>query len=186
MRSVLLAGLLLFTAGFGVLSSQGVAQVPGNAPVPMADIIARYEAFALAGDPARAAREDGRAPDRWGTVVPEAVEGRRAEAEALLADLARASDADPVDRGILEALLAFTILRAEHDIGRIPFTGDYGFHAEPVFAALRARILTTEDADAWLRRLADIDRYFAENIANMRRGVETGWTSYGDPLSVTV
>jgi len=186
MRSVLLAGLLLFTAGFGVLSSQGAAQVPWSAPVPMADIIARYEAFAQAGDPARAAREDGRAPDRWGNVVPGAVEGRRAEAEALLADLARASDADPVDRGILEALLAFTILRAEHDIGRIPFTGDYGFHAEPVFAALRARILTTEDADAWLRRLADIDRYFAENIANMRRGVETGWTSYGDPLSVTV
>ena len=48
------------------------------------------------------------------------------------------------------------------------FTGDWGFQAEPVFAAMQTRISTEAEGDAWIARLNDVPRYFAENVANMR------------------
>ncbi|MEM7768516.1 MAG: DUF885 domain-containing protein [Pseudomonadota bacterium] len=189
MRMLMLASV---TLGLVLAAcAQSPQPVPAAPPAPafegtLDDIIARYEAFELAGDPARAADEAGRAPDRWGDVTPETRTRRGQQAAVLLADLANAAGADPVDRAILEALLRYEVLGAERDLDRIPFTGDYGFHAEPVFAALRLRIESVEDADAWISRLDDTRRYFGEHIANMRRGISTGFTSHGDPLAVTI
>ncbi len=157
-----------------------------SAPAPLSDIIARYEAYVLDGDPARAAERAGRPADRWRDVGAGTLHARRQVAEALLADLEALDAGDPVDRAILAALLRRDIADQRHDLARIPFTGDYGFHAEPVFAALRAQIGSVGDAEAWIRRLDDVPRYFDQQVANMRRGIETGFTSHRDPLNVTI
>jgi uncharacterized protein (DUF885 family) len=52
-----------------------------------------------------------------------------------------------------------------------------------VFAALRLRIRTEADVDAWVQRLNDVPRFFAENRINMARGITTGWTANKDPLA---
>jgi len=184
MRFVILA---LAAACLGLASLADTPDAP-DTPVGEAfgELVARYEAYVREHDPARAADEEGRAPDRWSDVRPETLKAQREAAEALLSALAGEPGGDPVSRAILEALLTHDILAVRHDLARIPFTGDYGFHAEPVFAALRVRIDSVEDAEAWIRRLEDIGRYFDQQVANMRRGIETGFTSHGDPLDVTI
>jgi len=106
-------------------------------------------------------------------------------ARTLLEEIEATETERTVDAAILKRLLHDEILSADMDLGRIPFTGDWGFHAEPIFAAMRLRIKDEADAAAWVQRLDDVPRYFAENRVNMARGITTGWTSYKDPLATT-
>ncbi len=146
-------------------------------------LIQRYEAYVAAGDPDEAARRDGTAPRAWRSVTPEMIAARAAAASRLKAEIAAAADLDPVDRAILLRLLAADIRDARLDAARIPFVGDWGFQAEPVFAAMRLRLRSVADAEAWIARLRDVPRYFAENRTNMARGITTGWTAHADPLA---
>ncbi|MEM0985985.1 MAG: DUF885 domain-containing protein [Pseudomonadota bacterium] len=176
--------VFLLTATF-VSPTKAQAEPQTNVP-SLANIIERYIAYEINGDPARAADEDDRAPDRWRDVSPETLATRAEEAKSLREALDRVPEGNAIDQAILAALLDFDIVSAKHDLARIPFTGDYGFHAEPVFAALQTRVQSIEDAEAWISRLNDVPRYFDEHITNMRRGIETGFTAHSDPLSVTI
>lgn len=152
----------------------------------MTAIIADYEAYVRAHDPVEKARHEARAPDRWASVTPVAAEARMARAHALLARASAAAGPGNVDAAILKRLLSADMLAAQYDEGRIPFTGDWGFQAEPVFAALETEVNSVESAQAWIDRLDDVPRYFAEHEANMRRGLATGWTAHTDPLSTVI
>ncbi len=153
---------------------------------PVDAIISDYEAFRLQTDPGEAARRNSKAPRHWDTVTPEAVAQEAASAKALLQRLDSAEGARLIDIAILQHLLTERLIAARYDLARIPFTGDSGFHASPVFTAARLRIRTPEDAEAWIARLEDLPRYFDEQIANMRRGIDTGWTAHRDPLLTTI
>jgi uncharacterized protein (DUF885 family) len=168
---VLLAGLL-------ALAPLAVAD-------PLDPLIAEYESFVVAGDPGEAAREAGLAPTRWGHVRKPDVAARAAKARALLDEIEAAETSRTVDAAILKRLLTEEISAETFDTARIPFTGDWGFQAAPMFAAMRLRIQSEADADAWVQRLNDVPRYFAENRVNMARGITTGWTAYKDPLATT-
>jgi len=152
---------------------------------PLDPLIEAYEAFVRAGDPGEAARAEGAAPARWGAVRPSDIAARAAEAQALLAQIEASGTARTVDAAILKRLLTEEIRSQEFDTARIPFTGDWGFQAAPVFAALRLRIRNEADAESWIQRLNDVPRYFAENRTNMARGITTGWTANTDPLATT-
>lgn len=152
---------------------------------PLDPLIEAYESYVAAGNPDEAARAAGAAPTGWGHVRPPDVAARAATARALLEEIEAAQTVRTVDAAILKRLLADEISADELDTARIPFTGDWGFHAAPVFAALRLRIKSEADADAWVQRLNDVPRFFAENRVNMARGITTGWTSYKDPLDTT-
>ena len=136
---------------------------------PMDDLIAEYEAYVRDTSPAEAARAAGEAPSAWGNVTPEAVAERAARAEALRDAIAALETDRTTDQAILQRLLAVDIDDARYDAARIPFTGDWGFQAEPIFAAMQTKITTEAEGDAWIARLNDVPRYFAENVANMRR-----------------
>ena len=173
----------LFALAAGALTAvlaQGAAADPLDALIPA------YESYVDAVSPEDAAREENRAPDRWADVRPASIAAQTDAARALLKDVQKAETEHVIDQAILIRLLKSDINWAETDSARIPFTGDWGFQAEPVFAAMRTDIDSVESAEAWIARLNDVPRYFAENIENMRRGIETGWTANRDPLETVI
>ncbi len=58
----------------------------------------------------------------------------------------------------------------------MPLNSDSSFFAAIAMMPERTRFQTPDDAEAYLARLADIPRYFDQQIANMRTGLETGMT----------
>lgn len=168
-----ICGLLLIAAGPLALAD------------PLIPLISGYEAHVRAANPAEAAAEQGRPPTRWRDVSPAARSAQAGRAAALLAAIEAAPTARLTDQAILQRLLADELADHAHDAARIPFSGDWGFHAEPVFAAMRLRIRTEADALAWIARLNDVPRYLNAHRTNMLRGIDTGWTGHGDPLATT-
>lgn len=159
---------------------------PVVAADPLLPLIERYEAFAEEQNPERAAQARGEAPRSWPDLSLEASAARDAEAAALLGAIRGVETSRTIDRAILIRLLENARLEQAYDLGRIPFTGDWGFQSEPVFAALRLRLRSVEEAEAWIARLNDVPRYFAENRAAMERGIATGWTAHADPLATVM
>lgn len=153
---------------------------------PMDAIIADYERFLAEADPAEAARRKSEPPRQWDSVAPESIAREAEAAAALLERLDTAEDARAIDIAILRHLLEKRLIAARHDLARIPFTGDSGFHSQPVFAAARMKIGGRKDAEAWIARLEALPALFEAHIANMRRGIETGWTAHTDPLATTI
>ncbi len=181
------AALLLLACP--MVAAQSDAHDEAPAPVttdPMTQLISDYEAFAVEADAWQAARAEGRPARSWGDVTPATEKREAARAQALLTRLAEIDTERVIDVAIVRHLLYARLIDHRHDAARIPFTGDSGFHSAPVFAAARLRIKTIDDGEAWIARLNDLPRYFAEHIFNMRRGVTTGWTAHGDPLATTI
>jgi uncharacterized protein (DUF885 family) len=170
-RFLWLAAFILFT--------------PAALADPMDDLIGEYEAYVRDTNPAEAARAAGEAPSAWGIVIPEAISRRGARALALRERIAALETERTTDQAILERLLSADIDEATYYTARIPFTGDWGFQAEPIFAAMQTTISSEAEGDAWIARLNDVPRYFAENVSNMRQGLATGWVAHADPLKVS-
>ncbi|MEO0608191.1 MAG: DUF885 domain-containing protein [Pseudomonadota bacterium] len=151
------------------------------------DVIQRYEAFNRDGDPEESARAEGQDARVWATVSPDYVAARAADAADMLAILDGLDSVGPgPEAAILRHLLQAQIDAHVLDTARIPFTGDWGFFAAPSYTAMRTRLTTRAQAEAWTARLYDLPRYFDDQIANMRRGIATGWTQHSDPLATSI
>lgn len=168
--------------GLGLLVMSFAAHAE-TAPDAMDALVAEYETYVRAVNPDQAARDDGTVARQWRDVSPDAVAAQATRAQDILLRIESAETARTVDKAILERLLRSDLDDAQYDAARIPFTGDWGFQAEPIFAAMQTTLDSQEDAEAWIARLNDVPRYFAENIENMRRGIATGWTANADPLA---
>lgn len=151
------------------------------------DLIEQYESYNRAGDPEEAARAQGVDPRTWPNVTPDYVEQRALEAEAMLAALneLNGEEAGP-EAAILRHLLQASIDAHAYDTARIPFTGDWGFFAAPAYTAMRTRLTTRASAEAWIDRVNALPGFFDDQIENMRRGIDTGWTQHGDPLATSI
>lgn len=171
--------LFLFILGLALFCPLAIAD-------PLDELVSAYESHVRSASPEAASREEGRAPDRWPDIRPETVSARAVKAKALLEKIQSVEADRTIDQAILIRLLGADIMEARHDTARIPFTGDWGFQAEPVFASLRMEIENVDQAEAWIARLNDVPRYFGDNIDNMRRGIETGWTAHPDPLATAM
>jgi len=159
---------------------------PLAAADPLDELIPAYEAHVKSASPEAAAGDLDESPHQWSDVSPQAVSDYAEEARALLEKVQNAKTDRVIDQAILERLLQSELMEADYDTARIPFTGDWGFQAQPIFAAMRETITTVQEGQAWIDRLNDTDRYFEQNIANMRRGIETGWTANADPLGTVM
>ncbi|MEL6956461.1 MAG: DUF885 domain-containing protein [Pseudomonadota bacterium] len=186
MRHIVVAFVIVFSGSLQVAVSQTSETAEATQQDSLDQVIADYEAFRKASDPSAAARGTGTGPVSWPDVSRASLEQNAREARALLNRLDAISTDRVVDTAILEHLLGGQVMREDLDSARIPFTGDSGFHASPVFAASRARIRKVEDADAYVARLRDTPRFFEQNIENMRRGLATGWTAHSDPLATVI
>lgn len=151
------------------------------------DLIDQYEAFNREGDPDEAAKARGEDARIWPTVTPDFIEQRAAQAGGMLEALDALEDtgAGP-EAAILRHLLQASVNAHQYDTARIPFTGDWGFFAAPPYAAMRTRLTTRAGAEAWIDRVDDIPRFFDDQIANMKRGIDSDWTQHSDPLATSI
>ena len=85
------------------------------------------------------------------------------------------SDAGRINAELLEWVLRESIEANQLDLSRIPFNTFSGFFMNALTASNGLRMDSRSDFDDYLARLADIPRYFDENIANMRRGSDGGF-----------
>ncbi|MBO6687247.1 MAG: DUF885 domain-containing protein [Henriciella sp.] len=175
------------TLRIAALSCVLILAAPTVIAQSLPDLIDQYEVFNREGDPDEAARAQGVEPRIWWTVTPEHVEAR-AEQAAMMLDALNALETPEQgpETAILRHLLQASVDAHHYDTARIPFTGDWGFFAAPAYTAMRTRLTTRASAEAWTARVNDLPRFFDEQIDNMQRGVDTGWTQHGDPLATSI
>ena len=149
-------------------------------------ILGDYEAYRLEFSPNAAARAAGRLPRGWEDVRPETRARQMAKLEALSTRLSALADQDTLDTAILAALINGDLRRMKHDPDRLPFTGDSGFHTRPTFVVSNANLRHKQDAEDLITQISAIPAFFEQNIANMRRGIATGYTAYKDPMATTL
>ncbi len=183
-----------------VLPSGAAAQAPipaaqfpidaTQSPLPkgfrLEGLITSYDALSRANDPIQAAiNGDREALKKLADVSAQAQKEYDAQIQSLLAEH-RAIDPQnltPHERLDYD-LLGFTLsqhqLLQPLDLARVPFTNDSGFYSK-VSAITRFGIFESEaDYDAYIARLRDVTRFFDQHIANMQRGIDTGYMAPAD------
>lgn len=152
-----------------------------SAEVQLNILMAQYWDYRLRENPL-AATQAGIADfnDRMPAVTP-ADNARRLDAEKRF--LARTRDINPValsvdgrvNAEVFEWVLEDSIGAREMNLRRIPFNTFSGFYMAALGISDGVRMDSVEDYEQYIARLADIPRYFGENIANMRTGSSDGF-----------
>ncbi len=161
-------------------STPALSQQHGNRA--LATVITAYEQTARRYDPLTSASEGDRAALR---LLPdasrEAEMSQRAELLALKARLERVparglNEQDALNRAYLLRIIDQNIQGVDLDFGRAPISNGDGFFTFGDYLAYTTPIQSTDDAEAWLSRLEALPTYYRQNVANARRGIETGYT----------
>lgn len=144
-------------------------------------LMAEYWEYYLAEYPVAATRSGiDLFNSRFGSVTPSS-ERRRLDSERALlrrlADLDRAefTETDRINAELFEWVLLDSVGAAERELRRIPFNTFSGFFMNALTAGNGVRMEDRDDYEDYLARLADIPRYFDENVDNMRAGSRTGF-----------
>ena len=180
----------VFAAVAAVLAAAPVAARPAavqteavrNAENPaLASVLADYEAYLRTVDPINAGMEGDRAalsrlPDasRAFELAQEPVLKGFADRLAAI-DASRLSDDDRLNHAFLTYVLQRSRGRIPLDTGRIDaFNSEGGPGQGLAYVASVSRIASAADAEAWIARLEAMPRSYADQLANARRGLETG------------
>ncbi|MEX0341984.1 MAG: DUF885 family protein [Erythrobacter sp.] len=112
------------------------------------------------------------------SVTPEAQRERAAQYERYLQQLGTIDRRELGSEAHTNALVLQTLLEAEIGDARfaeweMPFDSDSNFWS---YLAGRSGFSTVEDYEAYIGRMLDIPRYFAEHTANARAGLERGFS----------
>ena len=124
---------------------------------------------------------DGNSGPGWPDTRPDAVLGRLYTYRILqnrLSTLPPVADgsAEAETRALLDWKLTILIEGARFDEDRIPFDNGDGFFNTANYAAAMTVIRTERDGADWIARLEQLPDYYDGQIANMRRGLTTGFT----------
>lgn len=140
-----------------------------------------YDTFLNQADPIGAGlRGDLEAAKRWPDDSPKAVADRQ-RAIAQLRDRLTAIPAagltgqDALNHALLLRRLNLDLESAKFDEERIPFSNDSGFFSVPGYMADSTRLRSAAEVEAYLVRMAGLPGYYETEIANMRRGLKTGF-----------
>jgi uncharacterized protein (DUF885 family) len=154
----------------------------GRAEAALSQAIVDYERLDREADPITAGQEGDRAAlRRLPDVRPETLEAQRARLAALGERLARIETTrlaaeSALNHRLLSRMIALEVEEAQFDFPRIAFENDSGFHTTGDYLARTTNIASRDDAEAWLARLEAMPAYYEQNIANLRRGVQTQFT----------
>jgi uncharacterized protein (DUF885 family) len=85
------------------------------------------------------------------------------------------SEFDAVSYDLFEFMVSQRVALAAYREWRVPLNSDSGFHADLLQLHDLQAPRTTKDYENYIARLADVPRYFGENIANMRQGMKDGF-----------
>jgi uncharacterized protein (DUF885 family) len=144
-------------------------------------ILADYDSYWTRNNPIDAGlRGDLAAAAIWPDDSPAARARRLSETKTFkdrLGAVPRASlsGSDALNRDLLDYHLRLEIEGAAFDEDRLPFTNDEGFFLTPAYVAGSLRVHSEAEARAWLNRIATLSDYYDVEIANMRRGIATGF-----------
>ena len=138
----------------------------------LAAVVAAYEALAR--------QTDADSGPGWPDVSKAAADRRTVDAQALRTRLASlpAASANPEDaltRRLLDWRLAILVEGARFDEDRIPFDSGDGFFNTANYAAATTVIRDEAAAQAWIERLRALPAYYDQQMANLRRGMSTGF-----------
>ncbi len=148
---------------------------------PMQQIIADFEAYNFAEDPFAAGQNGVReALSRLPDVTPAGDARRKA---ALLKFDQRLGAIKPaglsaearLNHDLLEREVRERLADLDFDTARSPSLNDSGFETALSEAATTIAIRNQADAEAWLHRLQAAPGYWRDNMANIRRGIKTGF-----------
>jgi uncharacterized protein (DUF885 family) len=169
MRALLIVLALLFAAGPALADDTALNT-----------LFADYTSYVTGQDPITAGRAgDKKALARMPDVSPGADVLRKSFLEEFKERLA-AIDAGGLSpeaklrREAFDRTLTERLKRLSADEARLPFDRDSGFDLEAAGLASTTRLDSEADALAWISRLKAFPRYYAGNIENARRGVQTG------------
>ena len=158
------------------------------ARAPLDALVSDYEAWNLAQSPISAGQNGDRdALSKLPDASLAADKDRQKALEAFKARLnaisASSLDAEgQLNRAFLARIIDDQLTSLSFDTSRFAFTGDDGFHLLAPYLATVTPLNSVADAEAWIARLEALPKYYADNIANARRGVKTGWVQ---PLMIT-
>ncbi len=175
--------------GLFLCAAATMAAFPASAQ-DLGQVIAAYERFTL-DHPMEAGRSDpSRARTGWPREAPAAMAERRAGLAGLREQLARVRPAESgeerINRDYLDQLIGWRIEGIDFDERRFAFMAHEGFYNTPYYAARSTRIANDADAQAWIAQLSAIPAYFAEQRANLERGIATGWTQPAQVVDAAV
>ena len=91
-------------------------------------------------------------------------------------------DTERLNYEILGFVLDQRLRLAPFDDTRLPFVNDSGFFNQMSYVSRQTRFEQVDDYEAYAARLTQLPRYFAQHRANMRRGMEDGYTASADIL----
>ncbi|KQY66803.1 MULTISPECIES: DUF885 family protein [unclassified Brevundimonas] len=187
MKTVIAASAVALLAGF---AQPAAARSPAPTPTvvarpvangALASILADYEAYLRSVDPVGAGMEGDRAALSRLSDVSRAFEV--AQEPALMGFADRLAQIDPAsltdEERLNHAFMTYVIKRSRDriplDTGRIDaFSSEGGPGQGMGYVASVTRIATAADADAWIARLEAMPKVYEDQLANARRGLETG------------
>lgn len=144
-------------------------------------ILSDYDHFLNRNDPIGAGqRGDLEAARRWPDDSPAAVK-ERVQAITRLRDRLAAipasglSGQDALSHALLLRKLSLDLEGARFDEERMPFNSDSGFFYAAGYTASSTRLRNEAEIEAYLERISALPDFYATNIANMRRGLKTGF-----------
>lgn len=151
-------------------ATQAAAAGAGAADTPLARLVRDYEALR---------RER---PDAWPDVRPDNLARIAAETRAIRERLAALPPMDEdseeaLTRRLLDGRLALQLEAAQWDEARIPFDNGDGFFNTANYAAAATIPRSEAEARAWIARIRALPAYYEAQIANMRRGIATGFVA---------
>lgn len=165
-----------------VASVGGIAYADGaDAERQLNAIIAEHWDYSLREDPVGAtAAGISDYNDRLPGVTPADQTRRLAQERAFLRrtkDIDRSSLSinGRINADLFRWVLEDSIGAAELRLERIPFNTFSGFFMSALTASSSVSMTSVADYEDYVARLSDIPRYFAENMENMRSGVESGF-----------
>jgi len=181
MRSICFA--LVFAAGVWATvaaAPPAAAQAETrSADTAVRDVARAYELYMRGVDPITAGFEGDRAAlQRLPDASPEFAASRARtlrDMKALLAaiDPAALGAGARVDHETLKRTIDAELEGLAFDEGRFAFANDSGYFSLMGYLAGATPIRTVADGEAWIARLEATPRYYAQNIANLRRAIAT-------------
>lgn len=177
----LLLAIAIFSLALQPITSATAQQALAASEQQLNSIIAEYWDFYLRENPVEATQIGiSDFNDRMPVVTP-ANQLRQQEAEESFLRRTRDIDSDSlsidgrINADLFEWVLQDSIGAYELNLSRIPFNTFSGFYMDALTASSGVSMQSVEDYEDYLARLADIPRYFAENLDNMRVGVLEGF-----------
>lgn len=178
-RSRTLLSQLLLSFLLLVLAPAALAQA--SASEQLQQVISDHWQYSMQEDPITAGRMGLTGDNHRLPSVTAAARARRLAAEQQFLQRltaiapAQLTPADRVNHQLLSWVLNNSISANQLFLERIPANTFYSFWSSALEASQGISMTKVADYQDYIRRIKDFERYFAENIANMRQGIKDGF-----------